>query len=337
MASTGFVRKKVGTMTLGEKLRKIRNEYRISLHDVSKNTKIQIKYLEYLENGEYERLPAEVYVRGFVRSYAHYLGADEEVLIKLYDRERNIQKNIKKDQFQESRFTLFQFPHFIITPKLFAVATIFVLVFGSFWYLYQEFRSFAAVPYLVVFAPTDGQIIEESNVTVNGKTDKDARVSINGQPLLVDDSGNFSERVQLQSGFNTLTVTSTNKFQKEKVETLSVQANYASAAEGDANTEQTPLIFNEESSNSKPLFRVMVQGVAPIKVLVEVDGKVAFDGLMNPQENKEFEVEKEMKVSSDDGSRTLVQEPQKEFHPLSDVVKKVENVVFSVPDTADKQ
>jgi len=55
-----------------------------------------VKYLEYLENGQYEKLPAEVYVRGFLRSYARYLNIDEQALVKLYERERNIQANLSQ-------------------------------------------------------------------------------------------------------------------------------------------------------------------------------------------------------------------------------------------------
>src|SRR3989344_1660862 len=77
MIRNGFVRKKVDSLKLGERLKKIRSESRISLNDVSKNTKIQVKYLEYLENGEYNMLPPDVYARGLIRSYASYLGINK--------------------------------------------------------------------------------------------------------------------------------------------------------------------------------------------------------------------------------------------------------------------
>lgn len=237
MASNGFTRKKVGSLTLGEKLKKIRSEYRISLNEVSKNTKIQIGYLEYLENGEYEKLPADVYVRGFVRSYARFLGADEQVLIRMYDKERNIQKNLKKEHFQENRMERFSLPYFSFTPKIVVAFVTTILVLGGFWYLYAEFRSFASVPYIVVIEPTDGQVIEGNEVLVQGKTDKDARLSINDQPALVRDDGSFSEKVGLQSGSNTLTFLVINKLGKEERRIVTVQARpIAPPAE---NTEQS--------------------------------------------------------------------------------------------------
>lgn len=217
-------------MTLGEKLKKIRSEYRISLNEVSKHTKIQMKYLEYLENSEYEKLPAEVYVRGFVRSYANFLGTDETVLVKMYERERNIQRNLRKEQFQEQKESAFSFPRFIITPKLFIMTGVAVFVLGGFVYLYREFQSFASVPRLIVLEPSDGQVVHGSGVRVRGTTEKDTSLTINGQPVLVRDGGDFYEEVPLQPGLNTFTVVSTNKFKKEKSVSLSVSAEYESPA-----------------------------------------------------------------------------------------------------------
>ena len=70
----GFTKKNIETLTLGEKLKKLRSERRISLGDVSRNTKIQIKYLEFIEEGAYDKLPADVYAKGFLKSYAEFLG-----------------------------------------------------------------------------------------------------------------------------------------------------------------------------------------------------------------------------------------------------------------------
>ena len=51
MLGNGFTRKKVGSLTLGEKLQKIRAEYRVDLADVARETGVRREYLEYLERG----------------------------------------------------------------------------------------------------------------------------------------------------------------------------------------------------------------------------------------------------------------------------------------------
>lgn len=313
-------------MTLGEKLKKIRSEYRISLNEVAKHTKIQMKYLEYLENGEYEKLPAEVYVRGFVRSYAHFLGTDEGVLVKMYEHERNIQRNLKKEQFQEQRENTFNFPRFIITPKLFIASAAIFLVLGGFVYLYQEFQSFASVPRLVILEPSDGQIINTNSVDVRGTTEKDANVMINGQPVLVSTSGNFYEQVHLQIGMNAFTITSTNKFKKEKTVTFSVQANYEASSVAQQGDATLPNII---SSAPKIVFEIFTQG-KPLTVSVEADGNKVYNGVMAPDAKQTFEVQKELKVSSEDGSKTFIRMGDSgDSKPISLVAGEIKDMIFT--------
>jgi cytoskeletal protein RodZ len=72
----------------GEHLRREREVRNIALQDVSRTTKIPLRSLEKLEAGEYEALPGEVFVRGFIKSYARCVGLDDEDALLLYDSER---------------------------------------------------------------------------------------------------------------------------------------------------------------------------------------------------------------------------------------------------------
>src|SRR3954468_23161691 len=65
-------------------LRAGRSQRRMSLEDVAKVTKIQPRILDRLEAGKLEGLPAEVFVRGFVRSYARCVGLDETEALERY-------------------------------------------------------------------------------------------------------------------------------------------------------------------------------------------------------------------------------------------------------------
>jgi transcriptional regulator with XRE-family HTH domain len=224
MVQSGFTRKKVESLTLGEKLRKLRMDFRMSLQDVSKATRIQSKYLEALENGAYELLPADVYVRGFLRSYARYLNVDEEALVKLYERERNIKENLGQDHPSRPTSHGFTPLSFVITSRTLIVSLIGLLVFGAFFYLYREFRSFAAEPALVLLEPQNGAVVEDEEIVVRGKTDKGAQVTLNDQNIFVDNDGLFSDKLFLRAGMNTITVRTTNRFNKEKVVTYTIES-----------------------------------------------------------------------------------------------------------------
>ncbi len=66
---------------LGDAFRSERSRRGISLNDAERTTRINRVYLEAIEDGRLETLPAPVYTRGFVRLYARYLGLDAEAAV----------------------------------------------------------------------------------------------------------------------------------------------------------------------------------------------------------------------------------------------------------------
>jgi cytoskeletal protein RodZ len=69
---------------IGERLRAAREAKGWTLADVEAATHIRAAYLEALEEGWAGRLPAEVYLRGFLRAYADHLGLDGAALVEEY-------------------------------------------------------------------------------------------------------------------------------------------------------------------------------------------------------------------------------------------------------------
>ena len=60
--------------TIGEHLKRVRKVCGYSLEDVARITKINLRYLEAIENDEFSKLPGETFLHGFLRSYAKFLG-----------------------------------------------------------------------------------------------------------------------------------------------------------------------------------------------------------------------------------------------------------------------
>lgn len=222
----GFTKKSVGTLTLGERLRSIRSDKRITLNDVAKITKIRLEYLENLEAGNYDKLPVDVYVKGFLRSYGEFLGMNGDSLIRLYEKEKGIKRNLEESKKpRRKKKESVNISSFVFTPRKLVIAFIVVLIFLSFFYLYREIGSFASVPRLVLLNPPAASETLDASLNVEGITDKDATLFINGQPVLVGDDGKFKESVTLQPGINVINIKAVNRFKKEKTETVSVQFN----------------------------------------------------------------------------------------------------------------
>ncbi|MBK6751787.1 MAG: helix-turn-helix domain-containing protein [Pyrinomonadaceae bacterium] len=74
------------SQTLGEKLREAREERGISLSEVAEQTRISPHYIESIERDDYKPLPGGIFNKGFVKSFAKYVGVDEQEALADYSR-----------------------------------------------------------------------------------------------------------------------------------------------------------------------------------------------------------------------------------------------------------
>jgi cytoskeletal protein RodZ len=71
---------------IGATLREARNRRKLDLSAVEAEIKIRARYLQAMENEEWDALPGGAYTRGFIRTYASYLGLDGDRLADDYRR-----------------------------------------------------------------------------------------------------------------------------------------------------------------------------------------------------------------------------------------------------------
>ena len=70
---------------IGASLREARLRQGLDLRDAETATKIRTKYLRALEEERFDQLPAETYIRGFLRTYAEHLGLDGQLYVDEYN------------------------------------------------------------------------------------------------------------------------------------------------------------------------------------------------------------------------------------------------------------
>lgn len=88
---------------IGEYLRRVREEKNISLKEVQESTKISLRYLEALDNGDFESIPGEVYRKGFLVNYATALGLDgQDILKKYYELKAKEEEEQRKIQLEQA-------------------------------------------------------------------------------------------------------------------------------------------------------------------------------------------------------------------------------------------
>lgn len=70
--------------TVGAILEEARLAKGISLADAEKATSIRSRYLQAVENDEYDKTPGEVFLKGIIRNYGNYLGLNGPELVNEY-------------------------------------------------------------------------------------------------------------------------------------------------------------------------------------------------------------------------------------------------------------
>ena len=75
------------SQTLGEKLRQAREERDISISEVAEQTRISPLYIEAIENDDYSPLPGGIFNKGFIKSFAKFVGVDEEEALQDYSQQ----------------------------------------------------------------------------------------------------------------------------------------------------------------------------------------------------------------------------------------------------------
>ena len=76
--------------TVGQLLRRLRESKGMSLEEVSRATRVPITSVERIEADRFDELPGEVFVRGFLKSYARAVDMDPEEILARYTASRRV-------------------------------------------------------------------------------------------------------------------------------------------------------------------------------------------------------------------------------------------------------
>lgn len=190
---------------VGEYLSQTRKSKRISTQKASEVLNIKKEFLEALEKGEYQNLPEAAFVKGYLRSYALYLGLDVDHVLALYRREYDERNYPKKASPIENKKRLMLTPN-RVTGLLFVFGIILFVAYLAF-----QYTKVLSAPRLDVFTPPDDLTTQVSVVQVMGVTEKDAIVSVEGDLVATDEGGNFSYQVNLQEGRNEIEIIASKK------------------------------------------------------------------------------------------------------------------------------
>lgn len=198
----------------GQKLHEARLKKGLTLSEVSMATKIKAVFLLAIEKGEYQKLPEKTYAQGFVRNYAEFLGLPKNEILALFRREfdeKKIYKVLPEGLVKREDFSLRGVK---LQQTTIVVVCIFILLIA---YILLQYRYVFLNPPLEIISPKEGISISSQTATIFGKTDPNATLYVNGDPVTLEKDGSFKKTLDLFSGKATITVKAVNRFGKETV------------------------------------------------------------------------------------------------------------------------
>ncbi len=136
------------SITLGEKLRQAREERGITLSEVAEQTRISSLYLESIEHDDYRNLPGGIFNKGFVKTFAKYVGVDEQEALADYAR-----LIVGTDVAQEAELKLYR-PQVLtddrslsaMVPTIIGAVVVLAIMTAGILFLVNYLRQPAAAP-----------------------------------------------------------------------------------------------------------------------------------------------------------------------------------------------
>lgn len=186
-------------LSVGTLLKNTRERKKISLRDVEKHIKIRERFIIALEEDRWNIFTSKIYIMGILKNYARFLSLDEQKILAFFRREYEKKDDVRfKERISgryissDSKKTIFM--GFII------LGIIFIFYFA--FQLYQYIKP----PKIEILSPTINVFKRESTITIVGKTEKEALVTILGERVYQNKEGIFEYILPLKQKNTVLSI-----------------------------------------------------------------------------------------------------------------------------------
>jgi len=261
-------------VSFGVGLKRERELRGISLAEIAKTTKISVRLLEAIEKDRFDILPEGVFRKSFIKSYAKYLGMNEEQILHEYDLE--VQPSTASQAAPERPSVSFRDSPAGSNRALlltFGIVLVLLAVGIGYWYLTRASRKGETTP------PAS-----QTTPVAQAPADKPSREAI---------APTSSTPVPIPA--------------ESAVPHPPATSGTAGQAVSPARDPSTLKVLGELAKKPEPAVPVATEGSTPLELAVEAQDaawvsvrageKSLFSGLMNPAESKKFSLEAPLKVT----------------------------------------
>jgi cytoskeletal protein RodZ len=204
--------------SVGALLKQARAESGLSRAAVALRTKIPERYLTLFEESSSAEMPEDVYAKIYFKAYAKFLGFDAATLVDLQKKEkaRLAPPTIRRPAAPRQHPTKsVPTSAMMVTPKIIQSALLALALIGLTLYFGIEIKKIIAPPQITLTSPQDGLVTQNHSLLVEGSTEPEVTLRINGKEISPDADGKFQDTLALQEGLNLITVSGVKKHSKE--------------------------------------------------------------------------------------------------------------------------
>ena len=259
--------------TAGDVIKNKRESLGKSLTTVSTDTKIQKRYLEYIESNQFDKFDSEIFASGFLKIYSKYLELDVEKILALYRRDTRLDTKVpKKGNLRTQKEKL------KISPKLIAILTLSIFLLSIVGYIGYQIYKFQKPPVLTVSQPLNEYVSDTEITLIKGVTETSSVVNINNEKIDVNESGEFEYEFKLTEGVNSITVKSWKAANSKLESTVTLKVIYTPKEEA----------LSQEQTKEFVLLLTISQSPSWIKL--DIDGENKISQVLQPDTQHEYKI-----------------------------------------------
>lgn len=287
------------TKTVGTLLIEKRKEKNLDLKDVSVAIKIRTEYLLALEEGRYEVFRSEVYLTGFLKNYAKFLGIDTEKILAMYRRENERKASGTEGiigKLKESRSGLVLTPNKIVTI-LAGLAVLIVLIYlGTYIGRVLKKPDLKLTSPVAVIQDQEGTFkTDATTIELVGTVEIGSKFTINDQELKLNNFEKFTKEFNLEEGSNTFILKAESQFGRSSIITLVITKEQGAISTSPSPT-PTPTLISASMEIIKK----------DTNITVTVDGEIKTNRIYKVGSTLEFTAFKSFELKAATGSSVIL-------------------------------
>jgi transcriptional regulator with XRE-family HTH domain len=192
------------------RLKNTREQQGKNLDDLARQLRLSKKYLLAIEECNFAELPqARAYRLAYLRQYALALDLNPDAIVDQFIRDGGL-ADIETAGFKQRS----QLSWFLSLPHLTRTVTMIFIIVLFVGYLLWQLQGIIQPPRLVIYSPVEGYLTNEKTVLVQGETEPENKLTLNGQTIQANERGRFESKLDLTIGVNTISVSAIKKHGK---------------------------------------------------------------------------------------------------------------------------